>query len=66
MCHSNGLLFHQNALDMGPILVKILKSGSYFTNIETKIVKSAIFELGTPLDMGPNFAFFYLLREENA
>ena len=41
---------------MGPIFVnlKILRSGSTFTKIEKKIVKSALFEVENPLEMDPN------------
>ena len=55
MCCPNGLLFHQKSLDMGPILVKIiLRRGSHFTKIVKKKLKSAIFEVEKPLEMGPD------------
>ena len=52
-CRSNGFLFHQKSLDMGPILVKkILREGSRFTRIAKTIVKSANFEAEKPLEIG--------------
>ena len=47
--HANGLLFHQKSLDMGPILVK--------KSLE-KIVKSAVFMVKKPLEMGSDLRKF--------
>ena len=59
MCRPNGLDFQQKSLDMGPILVKkILRRGSHFTKIAKKKVKSAIFEVEKPLEMGPDLQKF--------
>ena len=65
MCHPNGLLFHQKSFDMGPILVpkKILRIGSHFTKKCKKVVKSAIFEVETPLEIGPSLRKFRKKRK---
>ena len=75
MCRPNGLLFHQKSLYMGPILVKkILRRESHFTKNQKlrKMVKSAIFEVVKPLEMGPdlqkilkNRQISRFLREKN-
>ena len=49
------LLFQQKSLDTGPILVKkILRRGFHFTKSTKKIVKSALFEVEKPLQIGPD------------
>ena len=58
---------------MGLILFKkILRRGSHFTKIAKKMVKSAIFEVEKPLEMGPDLQKFRknrkisrFLREKN-
>ena len=67
MCRPNGLLSHQKSLDMGPILVKkIYTRRSHFTKIEKKIVKSAIFEVEKPLEMGPDLRKFWKKNVKSA
>ena len=52
MCRPNGLLFHQKYLYMGPILVKkSLEEGLISLKLQ-KMVKSAVFEVEKPLEMG--------------
>ena len=56
MYHLNGLLFHQKSLDMGPIFVKkSSEEGPISQTNSKKIVKSVIFEVGKPLEMGPTW-----------
>ena len=62
MCRQNGLLFQQKSSDMGPILVKkSLEEGPFRKNHE-KNVKSAIFELEKPLEMGLDLRKFRKTR----
>ena len=59
MCRPNGLLFQQKSLDMGPILVKkSLEEGPISKKIAKKMVKTAIFEVQKPLEMGPGLQKF--------
>ena len=58
MCRPNGLLFQQKSLDMGPILVKKSLEEGPISNKSRKKVKSAIFEVEKPLEMGPDLRKF--------
>ena len=50
--------FYQKSLDMDPIFVKKILKGSHFTKFVEKNVKSAIFEVKKPLEMGLDFRKF--------
>ena len=55
MCHPNGLLFHKKSLDIGPIVYKkSLQEDPNSQKQQKKLVKSAVFELEKPLEMGPD------------
>ena len=60
------LKIHRQGSNFG---YKILRRGSFFTKIAKKIEKSAIFEVGNSLEMGPNLRIFWknspFLREKH-
>ena len=55
----NGLLFYHKDVEMYPILVKkSVEEGSISKQLQKKKVKSAVFEVEKPLEVGPDLLKF--------